>query len=78
MFHIKERVKIGRKNLLCKIYVEWSVDFQGNEDKLQCSVMDSVFKIKCLPFYNLVGQTFTITAESMYSSTSLIVEVIGL
>lgn len=58
--------------------VEWSVDFQGNDDKLQCSVMDSMLKIKCLPFYDLVGQTFTITAKSMHSSASLIVEVIGL
>jgi hypothetical protein len=58
--------------------VEWNIDFQGNEDKLQCSVADNVFKVKCLPFYDLVGKTFTITAESMHSSASLIVEVISL
>lgn len=58
--------------------VEWSIDFQGNEDKLQCSVVDNIFKVKCLPFYDLVGKTFTITAESTHSSTSLIVEVISL
>ena len=58
--------------------IEWSIDFQGNEDKLQCSVVDNVFKVKCLPYYDLVGQTFTILAESMYGSASLIVEVISL
>lgn len=58
--------------------VEWSVDFQGNEDKLHCIVEDNVLKVKCLQFYDLIGKTFTITAESKYSSKSLIVEVIGL
>ena len=58
--------------------VKWSVDFQGNEDKLQRSVIDNIFKVKCLPFYDLVGKTFTITAESARSSTSLIAEVISL
>jgi hypothetical protein len=58
--------------------VVWSVDFQGNEDKLHCIIADNVFKVKCLQFYDLIGKTFTITAESMHSSTSLIVEVISL
>ena len=58
--------------------VEWSIDFEGNEDKLECSVVDNIFRVKCLPFYDLVGRTFTITAESEYSSKSLIVEVISL
>jgi hypothetical protein len=59
--------------------VEWSIDFpDGDLDKLECSVEDNVFKVKCLPFYDLVGKTFTITAESMHSSASLIVEVISL
>ena len=58
--------------------VEWNIDFQGNEDKLQCSAIDNVFKVKCLPFYDLVGKTFAITAKSKHSSKSLIVEVISL
>ena len=59
--------------------IEWSIDFpDGDLEKLECSVKDNIFKVKCLPFYDLVGKTFTITAESEYSSKSLIVEVIGL
>ena len=59
--------------------VKWSVDFSnGDLDKLETSVKDNVFKVKCLPFYDLVGKTFTITAESEHSSKSLIVEVISL
>ena len=59
--------------------VEWNVDFpDGDLDKLECSVKDNIFKVKCLPFYDLVGKTFTITAESNNSSQSLIVEVISL
>lgn len=58
--------------------VEWSVDFQGNEDKLQCSVTDNIFKIKCVNDYSLIGKTFTVTAENQYSSKSLIVEVTSL
>lgn len=58
--------------------VEWSIDFNGNEDKLQCSVMDNVFKVKCVNDYSLIGKTFTVTAESQYSSKSIIVEVTSL
>lgn len=58
--------------------VEWSIDFAGREDKLECSVKDNIFKVKCLPFYDLVGETFTITAESLNSSISIIAEVISL
>lgn len=58
--------------------VEWSVDFQGNEDKLQCSVVDNVFKVKCINDYSLIGKTFIVTAENQYSSKSIIVEVISL
>ena len=59
--------------------VEWSIDFQDEDlDKLECSVKDNIFKVKCLPFYDLVGKTFTIIAESEYSSKSIIVEVISL
>ena len=58
--------------------VEWSVDFGGNEEKLECSVKDNVFKVKCLNDYSLIGKTFTVTAESEYNSKSIIVEVISL
>lgn len=58
--------------------VEWSVEFDGNEDKLECVVQDNIFKVKCSNDYSLIGKTFVITAESEYSSKSLIVEVIGL
>ena len=59
--------------------VKWSIDFSnGDLDKLEQSVKDNVFKVKCLPYYDLVGKTFTITATSNYSSKSLIVEVISL
>jgi hypothetical protein len=59
--------------------VKWSVDFSdGDLDKLETFVKDNVFKVKCLPFYDLVGKTFTITAERKHSSKSLIVEVISL
>lgn len=58
--------------------VEWSIDFGGNEDKLECSVQDNVFKAKCKNDYSLIGKTFTLTAESEYSSKSIIVEVTSL
>lgn len=58
--------------------VEWSVDFEGNEDKLECTVQDNIFKVKCKNDYFLIGKTFTITAESEYSSKSIVVEVISL
>lgn len=59
--------------------VKWGIDFSnGDLDKLEQSVKDNVLKVKCLPFYDLVGKTFTITATSKHSSTSLIVEVISL
>lgn len=58
--------------------VEWSIDFGGNEDKLECNIQDNILKIKCLNDYSLIGKTFTITAQSMHSSKSLIVEVTSL
>jgi hypothetical protein len=58
--------------------VEWSVDFGGQEDKLVCSVQDNVFRVKCLGDYSLIGSTFTLTAESINSSKSIIVEVVSL
>lgn len=72
------KARIGGKLVDTTDDVEWSVDFQGNEDKLQCSVMDNIFKVKCVNDYALIGKTFTVTAENQYSSKSIIVEVISL
>ena len=59
--------------------VEWSVDFpDGDITQLVTSVVDNVFKVKCLNDYSLIGKTFTITAESRYGSKSIIVEVASL
>ena len=58
--------------------VEWSIDFNGKEDKLECSVVDNVFRVKCMNDYSLIGQTFTLTAESNSGTKSIIVEVISL
>ena len=58
--------------------IEWGVDFGDNEDKLECSVEDNIFRVKCVNDYSLIGKTFTITAENEYSSKSIIVEVISL
>ena len=58
--------------------IEWNVDFQGNEDKLVPSIDGNIFKVKCTNDYSLIGKTFTITAKSVNSSTSIIVEVISL
>lgn len=75
-FTLKERID-GK--LVDITDVEWSIDFSDGElDKLEQSVKDNVFKVKCLPFYDLVGKTFTITANSKHSSKSLVVEVISL
>lgn len=59
--------------------VEWSVDFpDGDPTKLECSAVDNIFKVKCKNDYSLIGKTFTITAESMHSSKSIVAEVISL
>lgn len=58
--------------------VEWSIDFGGNEDKLELSVQDNILKVKCVNDYSLIGKTFTVTAITEYSSKSLIVEVTSL
>lgn len=58
--------------------IEWSIDFQGNEEKLQCSISDNIFKVKCTNDYSLIGKTFVVTATSEHSSKSIIVEVISL
>jgi hypothetical protein len=58
--------------------IEWSVDFGGNEDKLELIVQDNILKVKCVNDYLLIGKTFTVTATTKYSSKSLIVEVTSL
>ena len=58
--------------------VEWKIEFPDNEDKLEFSIAGNIFKVKCKPDYSLIGQTFTIIAESEQSSKSMIVEVISL
>ena len=75
-FSLKER--IDGKLIDVSEDVEWSVDFGGYEDKLECAVQDNIFKIKCMNDYSLIGKTFTLTAESSYSSKSIIVEVVSL
>lgn len=58
--------------------VEWSVDFGGNEDKLELSIQDNILKVKCTNDYSLIGKTFTVIATTKYSSKSLIMEVVSL
>lgn len=58
--------------------IEWSIDFSGNEDKLEYSIQDNIFKVKCKNDYSLIGKTFTITAKTKYGSKSLVCEVISL
>ena len=76
-FILKERVDDELVDTDEKI--SWGVDFpDGDVAKLEYSVEDGVFRVKCLNDYSLIGKTFTITAASEYSSASLIVEVISL
>lgn len=81
-FTLKQRVNDELVNVTEK--VTWTIDFpNGDLDKLESIPKvnvqaDNEFKVKCLPFYDLVGETFTITAESEYGSKSIIVEVISL
>ena len=59
--------------------VEWSVDFpDGDLTKLETSVVDNIFRVKCLSDYSLIGKKFTITAQGEHSSKSITVEVISL
>ena len=59
--------------------VKWDINFQdGDSTKLECSMVDNIIKVKCMPDYSLIGKTFTITATSEHSSKSIIVEVISL
>ena len=58
---------------------EWKIDFtDGDPSKLEHSVSGSIFKVKCLNDYSLIGKTFTVTATNKHSSKSIIVEVISL
>ena len=75
-FTLKER--IDGKLIDTDQDVEWSIDFNGKEEKLECSVADNIFKVKCKSDYELIGNTFTIIAETEHSSASIIVEVISL
>ena len=59
--------------------VKWNIDFSdGDLSKLESAEKGNVFKVKCLPQYDLIGKTFTVTAECEYSSKSIAVEVISL
>lgn len=58
--------------------IEWSVNFEGNEDKLECMVDNNILKIKCLNDYSLIGKTFIITAQTENSSKSIVMEVASL
>lgn len=75
-FILKERVNGNLVDVTDT--VEWNVDFDDNEDKLECVVEGNVFKVKCINDYSLIGKTFTATATTKHSSKSIIVEVTSL
>jgi hypothetical protein len=75
-FTLKERV--ADKLVDVTEAVEWTVDFDGNEDKLECSIKDNTIRIKCKPDYSLIGKTFNLVAKTKHSSKSLVVEVTSL
>ena len=75
-FALKER--IDGKLVDVTEDVEWTVDFGGNEDKLEYITNGNTFKVKCTNDYLLIGKTFTVTAKNKYSSKSIIIEVISL
>ena len=59
--------------------VVWSIDFSdGDSTKLETSINGSIFKIKCLNDYSLIGKTFIITAQTKYGLKSIITEVTSL
>lgn len=62
----------------CTEDIVWNIDFAGNEDKLETSIIGNIFRVKCKNDYSLIGKTFTITAQVKNSSKSLIVEVTSL
>ena len=75
-FTLKSRID-GKLNDVLDL-VEWSVDFDGFEDKLQYTIEGNTFKVKCINDYSLIGKTFTVAATNKHSSKSIIVEVISL
>ena len=75
-FTLKERIN---GELVDAVDVEWFIDFKDEDlNKLEQSIKDNVLKVKCLPFYDLVGKTFIIVATSKNNSKSITVEVISL
>ena len=59
--------------------VEWTIVFpEGDLTHLESSIQGNIFKVKCLPRYDLIGKTFIITAECEYGLQSIVVEVISL
>ena len=58
--------------------IKWDIDFGEYQDNLEYSAEDNFIKVKCTNNYSLIGKTFTITAKSKNSSTSIIAEVISL
>lgn len=63
----------------CTEDIEWSIDFpDGDLTKLETSVVDNIFRVKCKNDYSLIGKTFTITAQVGSSEKSLIVEIASL
>lgn len=58
--------------------VEWTVNFDGNENKLEYTAQDNIFKVKCINDYSLIGQTFVVTAKSESQSASIVMEVASL
>lgn len=70
---------IDGKLVDCTEDIKWSIDFpDGDLLQLETSVIDNVFKVRCLNDYSLIGKTFTIIATAEHGSTSLVCEVISL
>lgn len=75
-FYIKERIADELVDVTED--VEWIVNFDGNEDKLEWSASDNTIRIKCMSDYSLIGRTFSLIAKTKRGSKSLIVEVTSL
>lgn len=59
--------------------ITWIIDFpDGDLSQLKPVEEGNIFKVKCLPQYDLIGKTFTITAECEHGSKSITVEVVSL